>query len=120
AVPPDRKAVLDRAGRSERVEREAAHRRVATREEPLARRQIFHEVDDRLSIGAQHWLAVRIQARDLARKPRRQAEPRVAGEYDLARVRQRTECLRGEKRLHEADLRADRSRGELAVRARVV
>src|SRR5690606_29646055 len=108
---------VERLRRAETVEREAADRRVATREEPLAGRQVAHDVDDRRAVRIDERLAVVAEARDVARQPAGDAEARAAGEDE-----RRGAELPVEEALHvglvEADLRPDAAAGELAVDAR--
>ena len=109
ALPPIGKPLLIVAGRAERIEREAADRRVAAREEPFGLGQIPHRpsgcVCDR-----------RRRSDHVPGKAGGQAEARVADEHDPAAVGQRAHDLAGERRLREADLRAEAPRGELRRR----
>src|SRR5439155_2116806 len=93
------------------IEGEAAHGRVTTGEEPLALRQVVDHVHHRTSLI--------VLADDGAGKTGGQSETRTAGEHQPARMRHQSEYLRGEKGFREPDLRCDRARRELAVRAQI-
>ena len=94
---------------AEAIEGEPAHGRVTTGEEPFALWQVVDHVD--------HWTSLIVLADDGAGKAGGQSEARAAGEHQPARMWHQPEYLRGEKGFREPDLRCDRARRELAVRA---
>ena len=117
-VAADGKAVLiEGLRRAESIQGKAADRRIAAREEPLARRNVLHRDGERLAIGPEERLPVVIDTRDLLWKPVGEAEPRSGREHDALLSRQPSVHEGLHEGLEEADLRSHSPGGQLGIQS---